>query len=199
MSEVWLDVSGFEGLYMVSNCGRVMRCDLKRERILKPTITTKGYLRVMLCNKELKNGFMVHRLVGLAFLQGFADGLQINHINGVKADNLASNLEWVTPSQNIQHAFDNGLNHGQCNAAAITGRLGSSFKGLIEAAEIGGCRHFTMEGNKHIKACGFNPQNVYDCVNGKRNKHKGFRFIRVPLNAYTESMLLRAGSTEGGV
>lgn len=147
----------------------------------------------MLSNGKVKKSCQVHRLVASAFVDGGFPEMQVNHINGVKSDNRKENLEWVTPSQNIQHAYDNGLNSGHCNAESITGRLGSSFKGLVEAREINGDRVFTMEGHKHFKACGFTPQTVYDCVNGKFSQHKGFRFKRVPLTEESEAILLRAG------
>lgn len=53
--------------------------------------------------------YSVHRLVALAFVPGFVQGLHVNHKNAVKTDNFYTNLEWVTHAQNIKHAWDMGL------------------------------------------------------------------------------------------
>ena len=110
--EEWRDIKGYEGLYQVSNIGRVKSLERifidKRghrqhikERVLKPSIT-RGYLQVILYNSSKKN-FFVHRLVCEAFHENPENKLQVNHINEDKADNRACNLEWVTAKENLTH------------------------------------------------------------------------------------------------
>ena len=96
-NEVWKDVKGFEGRYQVSNLGRVKGL---KGRILKPS-TFQGYKRVNLTtgNGSYKT-ISVHRLVAMAFVDGYADGLEVNHIDENHRNNRADNLEWMTHAKN---------------------------------------------------------------------------------------------------
>ena len=105
--EIWKDVPGHEGLYQVSNLGRVKSLRFGKERILKPTPDKDGYYQVDLWKGGEGKTNKIHRLVMLAFV-GESD-LEVNHINGIKTDNRLENLEYCTPSENIQHALDIGL------------------------------------------------------------------------------------------
>ena len=105
--EIWKDVPGHEGLYQVSNLGRVKSLRFGKERILKPTPDKDGYYQVDLWKGGEGKTNKIHRLVMLAFF-GESD-LEVNHINGIKTDNRLENLEYCTPSENIQHALDIGL------------------------------------------------------------------------------------------
>jgi len=98
--EIWKDIDGYGGQYQVSNLGRVRSFRIKSEGVIlvqRPNI--KGYMIVCL-NHVAKS---VHQLVARAFVGGYADGLEVNHINEDKADNRADNLEWVTHRQNNLH------------------------------------------------------------------------------------------------
>lgn len=118
--EIWRDIIGYEGLYQVSSDGRIKRLEFKkrnlltggfstiRERILKPVKHYNGYLFVSLCNGEQKE-FSIHTLVARAFIPNPENKPEVNHKNGVKSDNHISNLEWCTTSENILHAYENGL------------------------------------------------------------------------------------------
>ena len=107
--EIYKDVVGYEGIYQVSNLGNVKSLHKKSLNgfVLKPK-KSHGYCRVGLFDKKHKY-FMIHRLVALAFIPNPNDYPFINHINGIKNDNRIENLEWVTHSQNILHAFKTGL------------------------------------------------------------------------------------------
>ncbi len=104
MDEIWLAVPGFQG-YEVSNLGNV-RSLKSNGRLLSKREQPKGYLRVKLCKEGIESQHMIHRLVGMAFLPGYKEELQINHINGVKSDNRVENLEWCDGSHNLQHSYD---------------------------------------------------------------------------------------------
>lgn len=109
--EIWKDVVGYEGHYEVSNLGQVRRIGkglaVISGRILKPRYTYDGYVKVKLCVHQKAKLKLVHILVLEAF-KGFRPEphMQCNHINGVRDDNRPENLDWVTPSQNLQHAYD---------------------------------------------------------------------------------------------
>lgn len=118
--EIWKDIKGFEGLYQVSNEGRVksLICNhfgrFKNEsgkRILSQTKCREGYMRVVLVKDGKNYNRCVHRLVLISFCGYDAnpDKKQVNHINGKKNDNRLENLEWVTQSENMKHAYKTGL------------------------------------------------------------------------------------------
>ena len=96
--EQWRDVLEFPS-YQVSDCGRVRSA----RGVMKPQIGRSGYPKVLLTINGLRYSRSIHRLVALAFVPGWFEGAEVNHKNGVKIDNRAENLEWVTRSQNIQH------------------------------------------------------------------------------------------------
>ena len=110
MNEQWKQVVGYEGVYSVSNLGRVRRdatCTGKpRSRILHGYIEAHGYRVIALSANRATRLVKAHRLVADAFLGECPDGLQINHKDGDKSNNAVNNLEYVTPSKNIQHAYD---------------------------------------------------------------------------------------------
>ena len=99
--EIWRDVKGFEGLYRVSNLGRVKSFYGLKEKILKPGILNNGYYRVILCKQSVKKTYLVHRLVWETFNDTIPEGLQVNHINEIKTDNRLSNLNLMTQKENI--------------------------------------------------------------------------------------------------
>lgn len=109
MTEIWRDIDGYDGLYQVSNLGRVKSFKYKTPRITKGAVGIRGYLYVNLYRGGKCKHAYVHRLVAKAFIPNSDNKPQVNHINGDKSDNRVVNLEWCTPSENVQHAFDAGL------------------------------------------------------------------------------------------
>jgi hypothetical protein len=114
--EIWRDVPNYEGLYQVSNIGRVKsikRCGTKGG-ILKGVIHT-GYKRVLLKKNGVGRSFCAHRLVAEVFLGNPAGKECVNHIDGNKTNNIAANLEWCTRSENQIHAYKIGLQKPNVN------------------------------------------------------------------------------------
>lgn len=120
-NETWKPVKGFEGLYEVSNLGRIKALARKKncnrgwgwikEHIMKQTTASSEYCRVPLTNKEhIKKYYLVHRLVAMTFIPNPKNLPQVNHIDGDKLNNSVSNLEWCTREDNIKHAYKIGLN-----------------------------------------------------------------------------------------
>ena len=118
-NEIWKDIKGYEGLYQVSNTGRVKSFERTvvgrngskrtiRERILRPTPTRDGYLRVNLYDSSGKRKFFfVHRLVSEAFIKNPKKKSCVNHIDEDKTNNTASNLEWCNYEENNNHGTRN--------------------------------------------------------------------------------------------
>lgn len=123
--EVWKDIEGYEGLYQVSNLGRVKSLERNvvysgqtrhvKERIMKQTEKKggrceQGYLQICLKKNNVVKNFRVHRLVANAFIQNPEGKETVNHIDGNKHNNCVDNLEWLTQEENNKHAYTTGLN-----------------------------------------------------------------------------------------
>jgi len=105
MQEEWKGIEGYEGIYSVSNLGRVKslpRVGRKKELILVPTPNTGGYLTVQLRKEGGRKCFLVHRLVMQAFIPT-QESLEVNHKDFDITNNKISNLEWATPKENSEH------------------------------------------------------------------------------------------------
>lgn len=123
MNELWKDIKGYEGLYKVSNYGRVKSMSryrkginnklvLLKDKILKSNDDcSKGYLVVSLSKENKHKNYKIHRLVAETFIPNPNNYPQVNHIDGDKHNNNINNLEWCSCKQNIKHAWENGLNY----------------------------------------------------------------------------------------
>lgn len=113
-NEVWRPVVGNEA-YAVSDHGRVKRAvtspGATAGRILKPQKINAGYLQVRLYSgtRESSRWERVHVLVAEAFVPNPHNKPQVNHIDGDKTNNKSANLQWVTASENVQHAYSAGI------------------------------------------------------------------------------------------
>lgn len=116
IAEVWKDIQGYEGLYQVSNLGRVKSLGRfiesklkgidkvwKAEKILKPLKKSDGYLNVRLYKDGKWKIFLVHRLVAIAFIPNTENKPYIDHVNTIRVDNTEKNLRWVTAKENAQN------------------------------------------------------------------------------------------------
>lgn len=121
--EIWRDIQGYEKLYKISSIGNIRthkrivmsgpkHTSAREYNETDVTIywTYNGYKRVALSKIGITKSFLLHRLVAIAFISNPEGKGFVNHINGIKADNSVSNLEWCTSSENQQHAFKTGLN-----------------------------------------------------------------------------------------
>lgn len=132
-NEKWLPVAGYEGKYEVSDMGRVRSVDRVVTDVLKGTVRTRrflgrvlsphlvgaGYQSVCLSSGKGPDNRYIHRLVASTFVPNPEGKPQVNHINVCTTDNRASNLEWVTCSENHKHARLHGNVDGS-NGAKLT-------------------------------------------------------------------------------
>lgn len=118
--ENWKDIEGYAGLYQVSNLGRVKssahttidrngKRHVVKGQILKPTVGKFGYARIRIYKSGKQKVALLHRLVAQVFIDNPENKPEVNHKNGIKSDNSAINLEWVTRSENLKHAYNSGL------------------------------------------------------------------------------------------
>ena len=155
--EYWKPVVGYEGLYMVSNCGRVKSIKFGKERILKPVTNSSGYLLVGLYKNNIEKKYSVHRLVAEAFLDNPDNLPQVNHRDENKLNNNVDNLEWCTNEYNINY----GTRTERYSKPVLQYTLDGEFVGEWPSARECGRN-------------GFNQGSVSACCRGELKTHKGF-------------------------
>lgn len=104
IEEIWKPIPDWENLYLVSNFGR---CFSIRKNKIKPLdINNCGYSRLACYDGVRRRKFFVHRLVAMLFVSGYKEGLVVDHIDGDKSNNMYTNLEWVTKSENNRRYYE---------------------------------------------------------------------------------------------
>ena len=108
MLEIWRNIKDYEGIYEVSNLGRIKSISrngtIKENRILKPN-KVMGYSQVGLQKYGTRKYKKIHRLVAEAFIPNPENKKEVNHKDGNKTNNCVDNLEWVTTSENQLHSY----------------------------------------------------------------------------------------------
>lgn len=165
--ETWKTIEEFP-IYEINKYG-----DIRNRRTLhvkKPRIDDWGYLQVSL-NKGVHgrcHSKTVHRLVAKTFIEGDHSGLQVNHIDGNKLNNHVSNLEFVTGSQNVQHAYDNGF------------RKPSGGRGPIQRIRIVETGQIFDNMADCARYVGGDSGNICRCVHRPHTTYKGYHYEVVP-------------------
>lgn len=148
--EIWKDIKGYEGLYQVSNLGRVKRLSglvrnrygngtaKHKGRILKDYINTQGYHCIKLYRDGKRKYFSVHRLVYMAFKCDIPEGMQVNHISEDKNNNALNNLNLMTPKENANYGTRNERTRKKLGKKVIMDE-DNEFDSIKEAAKFLGC------------------------------------------------------------
>lgn len=175
--EIWRPVKGYEGVYEVSNLGRVKGVErfcrgrhdgLKpvHEKILTTDVSNCGYLRVRLYLYGKSKRLYVHRIVAEAFIPN-PDGLpQVNHKDENKKNNSVNNLEWCTASYNmnygscIERLLVNQPHRMEIYQYTIDGRFVAHYRSTNEAGRMTGIR----------------PTEIRDCVKGRQGSAHGYKW-----------------------
>ena len=106
MEEIWKDIKGYEGIYQISNCGRIKSLYRKRrknEKILKPLVSSRNYFQINLYKDGKMFKYLIHRLVAETFIINPDNLPYINHKDENKQNNCVDNLEWCTCEYNNKY------------------------------------------------------------------------------------------------
>ncbi len=101
-------VKDFPGYYITVD-GRVLSSGIRKRRWLNQYDDGVGYKNIKLYKNKKQHTKRIHRLMAIAFLENEIGREQVNHKDGIKTNNIISNLEWATRNENMKHAYDNGL------------------------------------------------------------------------------------------
>lgn len=164
MNEIFKDIPGFEGLYQVSNYGRILSLNnyhRKNPKILKPYSNSRGYLSVVLAKKGEKYPWRINRLVAMTFLPNPQNLPQVNHKDENKANNRVDNLEWCSPKYNMNYGT-RGYRTGQILRKPVAcfdlyHNLIKQYPGITDAAKDG-----------------HNRSGIIRAAKGQRNTYHGY-------------------------
>lgn len=149
MKEVWKDIPNYEGIYQVSNLGRIKslrsynsftKSYYFKEKILKGKIDKNGYVMVCLCNGKSKY-IRVHRLVAEAFIPNKNKFPIINHKDENKQNNNVNNLEWCSYSYNNSYGTRNNKIIKAIIQYDLEGNVIKEYKSIMEASRILNLNH----------------------------------------------------------
>lgn len=162
MEEIWKDIKGYEGLYKVSNLGRVK--NIKFNRFIKPFSAGIGYLQVDLSRGNNRRKVLVHRLVAEAFIPNPENKLEVNHIDEDKTNNKVDNLEWCTRTENVNHGTRNERHSKALSIPIIAINLKT-----YESKEYYGTSNCA-------KQLGLHQGHITEVLKGRRNQTGGYTF-----------------------
>ena len=171
MNEVWKDIEGYEGIYQVSNLGRVRSLDRidcygrpHKGKIIKQGLWKSGYPNLSLHKDGSIINTSVHRLVAKAFVPGYFEGADVNHRDEDKMNNRADNLEWCTRSYN--NTYGTGMDRRKLIISkpvvqmTLDGKFISNHQSIIDAN----------------RDTGIARASIRDCCSGKYKHAGGYRW-----------------------
>ena len=165
-NELWKDVVGYEGIYLVSDIGRFK--NVSTSRIFIGTLPNDNdYYRTVLTKNKKEKAFLVHRLVAFAFIPNPEGKPIINHKNGKKTDNRVENLEWCTYQENVIHSIKMTIdveNKGITHRKVINRINGEVYRSVGEAMVL----------TNYSYGC------FYQMLNGKNKNNTDFEFLENP-------------------
>jgi hypothetical protein len=142
IKEAWSLIKGYNE-YEVSNTGFVRSLKYGKKRILKQDVN-KGYLRVTLSKNNTQKRFQVHVLVAKVFCDGFSLNKEVNHKDFNRKNNIYTNLEWVTRSENEKHTYQHGRKRPPDTKYVLDTFTGVYYNSITEAAKMNGIKMRTL-------------------------------------------------------
>ena len=169
--EIWKDIPEFEGMYQVSNLGRVKRLQMTiirggqeqvfKERVLNGSLTADGYQRVSITINKVCKYRYVHILVAKAFLDNPENKPYVDHINTIRTDNRVENLRWATPTENNNNELSRQhMSNGSKKSVAMYTKDMKYIK--------------TYSSPTDAEVDGFRRDSIYRCCRGERKTYKGY-------------------------
>lgn len=183
--EEWRPVKGYEGLYFVSNTGRI-RSNYKGGRTLKIQTQHTGYKTVELFNNRIGKTLCVHRIVAEAFIPNPDNKPQVNHKDETRFNNHVSNLEWVTAKENQNYGTCKKRRAAKINYATQMrkdiARKNSqkSRKPVVQYDKDGNVVRSFVSGSEASRATNVQPTKISACALGKRKSAGGYiwKFVK---------------------
>lgn len=170
MTEIWKDIKNYEGLYQISNYGRVKSLERKiykghgertaKEHILKPSKVGNGYLHVNLWKNNKQTSYLVHRLVAEAFIPNPKGFSEINHKDETQTNNYVDNLEWCTREYNLNYGTHNQKVAKANSKPVLCVETGKIYQSLNEIGRI----------------FGYGVGNIWSCCKGKLKSAYGYHW-----------------------
>lgn len=172
MNEIWKAIENYEGLYQISNLGRIKN---NKNRIMKQKPSKDGYVRILLYKQGKYTSKYVHILVAKAFIPNPQNKEEVNHIDANKSNNRIDNLEWVTKKENNYHAVKMHLKpicptygkHGKenpCTKPIYQFDLNDNFIKKWDCRQDAADFYFCS------------PNSITRCINGVRKTCKGYKW-----------------------
>lgn len=164
--EIWKDIKGYEGLYQISSYGNVRSLPRQKTKgglLSKAKNGRNGYYFVNLYANGIGKRYFVHKLVAQAFIPNPKNKPQINHKNGNKLDNYATNLEWVTCKENIEHAYRHQLHKTKQVIQVKDNKIVKVYRNSLFAS----------------KKTGIIQSSIWYCLNGRQKTAGGFEWCYV--------------------
>lgn len=182
MNEEWRDIQGYEGLYQVSNLGRVRSCDrfiwaehnksysLWKSKIMNPILKGTGYMHIGLYKEGKRTYFGVHRLVAKALIPNPNNLPQVNHKDESRSNNIATNLEWCTAKYNANYG-----GHNERISKSMTNRKAQS-KPTVQYSLDGKVIARYPSASEASRQTGIHQATISSCCLGISKKTNGYIF-----------------------
>lgn len=160
--EIWCPIKGYEGLYEVSNQGRVKSVGYGKERIMKPGRNNRGYLQFCLYKNGEQKMYLVHRLVAQAFIPNHRNLPEVNHKDEDKTNNSVSNIEWCDRKYNLNFGTRAQRQSEKCSKPVLQYTKSGEFIGEWKS---------TIDVQRNLN---YNQSNISKCCTGKCKSAYGY-------------------------
>jgi len=181
--EIWKDIIDYEGLYQISNLGRVKSLSRKiinsrrkgyiKERILKFALNSDGYKYICLHKNNKGYTHRIHKLVAIMFINNINNKSEVNHIDGNKQNNNVNNLEWCTRKENILHGYKNNLYKYKGHLKKYSEMRRIKVVQLSKNNKIINIFNNMLLASKILK---INQGNISNCIHGKQKIAGGYKW-----------------------